>query len=342
MKVDTDNEPSATEYKSVHLFRRFKTLLAIAFISAFIVSVSLGALFFLPHKEQTSEQDAIFSIETGSPLPLIARRLETQNFISNQYIFRLGVMVFGNAGRLMAGEFSIAKQSSMYNVMQTLIKGQAVLYTVTIPEGLSNVQVFELLAASPLLDGDITRTPQEGALLPETYNFPRGTSRDALILQMEKAMQQTLDQLWGSRAANLPLNSKEEALILASIVEKETGVAAERPLVASVFINRLNRNMRLQSDPTIIYGLKKGQVLGRPIRKSEIKKPTAYNTYVIRGLPPTPIANPGRLALAATLNPEVSDYLYFVADGSGGHVFAKTLAAHNKNVENWRRIRRGQ
>ena len=155
-------------------------------------------------------------------------------------------------------------------------------------------------------------------------------------------MRQTLDQLWDNRAPNLPLQNQYEALVLASIVEKETGVATERALVASVFINRLNKNMRLQSDPTIIYGLKKGRVLGRPIRKSEIKKPTAYNTYVIRGLPPTPIANPGLHALEATLNPAKTDYLYFVADGKGGHVFAKTLSAHNKNVENWRRMRSRQ
>ncbi len=227
----------------------------------------------------------------------------------------------------------------MYRIMQVLTEGQAVLHSVTIPEGLSNIQIFNLLSYSPLLEGDITRTPSEGSLLPETYYFPRGSSRDALIMQMEKAMRQTLDQLWEKRAPNLPLKSQEEAVVLASIVEKETGIAAERSLVASVFINRLNKNMRLQSDPTIIYGLKKGEVLGRPIRKSEIKKPTAHNTYVIRGLPPTPIANPGRLALAATLNPAKTEYLYFVANGTGGHVFAKTLAAHNKNVKNWRRMR---
>ena len=339
MPGDTESVPPQTKSKSSIFLTRLKTILSAGIITAFILGVAIGALFFLPFQ---NDKDTVFTIETGSPLPLIAQRLKNEGLISNQYVFRLGVILFGNAAQLKAGEFSLSSRSSMYRIMHVLTEGQAVLHSVTIPEGLSNVQIYNLLTKSPLLNGDITRMPPEGSLLPETYYFPRGCSRDALILQMEKAMRQTLDQLWDNRAPNLPLQNQDEALVLASIVEKETGVAAERALVASVFINRLNKNMRLQSDPTIIYGLKKGQVLGRPIRKSEIKKPTAYNTYVIRGLPPTPIANPGRHALAATLNPAKTDYLYFVADGTGGHVFAKTLSAHNKNVENWRRMRSRQ
>ena len=339
MPGDTESVPPQTKSKSSIFLTRLKTILSAGIITAFILGVSIGALFFLPFQ---NDKDTVFTIETGSPLPLIAQRLKNEGLISNQYVFRLGVILFGNAAQLKAGEFSLSSRSSMYRIMRVLTEGQAVLHSVTIPEGLSNVQIYNLLAKTPLLNGDITRMPPEGSLLPETYYFPRGGSRDALILQMEKAMRQTLDQLWDNRAPNLPLQNQDEALVLASIVEKETGVAAERALVASVFINRLNKNMRLQSDPTIIYGLKKGQVLGRPIRKSEIKKPTAYNTYVIRGLPPTPIANPGLHALEATLNPAKTDYLYFVADGKGGHVFAKTLSAHNKNVENWRRMRSRQ
>jgi UPF0755 protein len=338
MPGEADSLPPQMNSKSAIFFMRLKILVSAVIITAFFMSVAIGTLFFLPLQNDMGNE-AVFGIETGSPLPLIAQRLESESFISNKYVFRFGVQLFGNAGRLKAGEFRIPTRSSMYRIMQVLTEGQAVLHSVTIPEGLSNIQIFNLLSYSPLLEGDITRTPSEGSLLPETYYFPRGSSRDALIMQMEKAMRQTLDQLWEKRAPNLPLKSQEEAVVLASIVEKETGIAAERSLVASVFINRLNKNMRLQSDPTIIYGLKKGEVLGRPIRKSEIKKPTAHNTYVIRGLPPTPIANPGRLALAATLNPAMTEYLYFVANGTGGHVFAKTLAAHNKNVKNWRRMR---
>ena len=339
MLGDTEGKPPQTKSKSAIFLTRLKTILSAGIITSFILFVAIGALFFLPFQNY---KDTVFTIETGSPLPLIAKRLKNEGLISNQYVFRLGVILFGNPAQLKAGEFSLSSRSSMYRVMHVLTEGKAVLHSVTIPEGLSNVQIHNLLANTPLLIGDITSMPPEGSLLPETYHFPRGGSRDALILQMEKAMRQTLDQLWDNRAPNLPLQNQDEALVLASIVEKETGVAAERALVASVFINRLNKNMRLQSDPTIIYGLKKGQVLGRPIRKSELKKPTAYNTYVIRGLPPTPIANPGRHALAATLNPAKTDYLYFVADGTGGHVFAKTLSAHNKNVENWRRMRSRQ
>ena len=339
MPGDTESVPPQTKSKSSIFLTRLKNILYAGIFTGFILGVAIGALFFLPFQ---NDKDTVFTIETGSPLPLIAQRLKNEGLISNQYVFRLGVILFGNAAQLKAGEFSLSSRSSMYRIMRVLTEGQAVLHSVTIPEGLSNVQIYNLLAKTPLLNGDITRMPPEGSLLPETYYFPRGGSRDALILQMEKAMRQTLDQLWDNRAPNLPLQNQYEALVLASIVEKETGVATERALVASVFINRLNKNMRLQSDPTIIYGLKKGQVLGRPIRKSEIKKPTAYNTYVIRGLPPTPIANPGLHALEATLNPAKTDYLYFVADGKGGHVFAKTLSAHNKNVENWRRMRSRQ
>ena len=339
MPGDTESVPPQTKSKSSIFLTRLKNILYAGIFTGFILGVAIGALFFLPFQ---NDKDTVFTIETGSPLPLIAQRLKNEGLISNKYVFRLGVILFGNAAQLKAGEFSLSSRSSMYRIMHVLTEGQAVLHSVTIPEGLSNVQIYNLLTKSPLLNGDITRMPPEGSLLPETYYFPRGCSRDALILQMEKAMRQTLDQLWDNRAPNLPLQNQYEALVLASIVEKETGVATERALVASVFINRLNKNMRLQSDPTIIYGLKKGQVLGRPIRKSEIKKPTAYNTYVIRGLPPTPIANPGLHALEATLNPAKTDYLYFVADGKGGHVFAKTLSAHNKNVENWRRMRSRQ
>ena len=339
MPGDTESVPPQTKSKSAIFLTRLKTILSAGIFTGFILGVAIGALFFLPFQ---NDKDTVFTIEIGSPLPLIAQRLKNEGLIFNQYVFRLGVILFGNAAQLKAGEFSLSPKSSMYRIMHVLTEGQAVLHSVTIPEGLSNVQIYNLLAKTPLLNGDITSMPPEGSLLPETYYFPRGSSRDALILQMEKAMRQTLDKLWNNRAPNLPLQNQDEALVLASIVEKETGVASERALVASVFINRLNKNMRLQSDPTIIYGLKKGQVLGRPIRKSEIQKPTAYNTYVIRGLPPTPIANPGRHALAATLNPAKTDYLYFVADGKGGHVFAKTLSAHNKNVENWRRMRSKQ
>jgi UPF0755 protein len=190
----------------------------------------------------------------------------------------------------------------------------------------------------PTLTGEVTDVPQEGSLLPETYIFNRGETRTALIKRMQDDHTRVLNELWAQRAANLPFSTKEEAVILASIVEKETGVASERPRVAAVFVNRLRKGMKLQSDPTIIYGLTKGVPLGRGIRQSELDKATPYNTYVIVGLPPTPIANPGKASLAAVMNPAQTEDLFFVADGTGGHVFAPTLAEHEKNVKNWREI----
>ncbi|MEM6650198.1 MAG: endolytic transglycosylase MltG, partial [Pseudomonadota bacterium] len=207
-------------------------------------------------------------------------------------------------------------------------------------EGLTTRQIIARLKEAPMLVGEVTIELKEGDLLPETYSYQRGDNRDSIIERMKEAHDDVLAVLWETRAEGLPLDTPEEAVILASIVEKETGIAAERPRVAGVFINRLNKGMRLQSDPTIIYGLTGGEPLGRGIRLSELRKETPYNTYVIRGLPPTPIANPGRDALAAVLNPLETNDLYFVADGTGGHVFATNLAQHNRNVAKWRRIER--
>lgn len=327
--------------KLLSIFRsRFLRLtLFLLFVSGTAVAGFTGWVFFAdgPDKNETR-----IAVSRGAPLPLIARHLEEQGHIHNRYIFRIGVMLLGKSGSLQAGEFDIPRSASMYEVMNLLHGGQVILHTLTIPEGLSVVQVVELLAQNELLTGDITHPPREGSLLPETYSFPRGESRDALLSRMQIAMQRKLADLWPERDVNLPFQTPEEAVVLASIVEKETGLAGERAEVAAVFINRLRLRMKLQSDPTIIYGLTGGKPLGRPIRLSEINGTTDYNTYVIRGLPPTPIANPGAASLAAVLQPAQSDALYFVADGTGGHVFARTLEEHNKNVRRWRRIRNRQ
>ncbi len=210
---------------------------------------------------------------------------------------------------------------------------------VTVAEGRTSWEIVELLKATAELEGEIGAVPSEGVLAPNTYFFQKGETRQDILDRMAQAQQTALDELWEGRAEDLPISTPEEALVLASIVEKETGLADERPEVAAVFINRLRRGMRLQSDPTIIYGITEGKgPLGRGIRRSEIDRKTRWNTYQIDGLPPTPIANPGRDAIAAVLNPPDSDYLYFVADGTGGHAFSKSLAEHNRNVANWRRI----
>jgi UPF0755 protein len=282
--------------------------------------------------------ETVVNLPRGTGLNRIAETLEEQGVIGNSLIFRAGVMYFGKASALKAGEYAIPSGASPQRVMEILIEGKAIVYKLTLPEGLTTAMALDLVSKHVSLQGEVTRMPAEGALLPETYIFNRGMSRDALIERMEKDHAAVIDELWEKRAPNLPISTKEEAVILASIVEKETGVAHERPRVASVFVNRLRKGMKLQSDPTIIYGLTKGVPLGRGIRQSELDKATPYNTYVINGLPPTPIANPGREAIAAVLNPAESDDLFFVADGTGGHVFASTLAEHDKNVQNWRQI----
>ncbi|MFN3724223.1 MAG: endolytic transglycosylase MltG [Paracoccaceae bacterium] len=214
-------------------------------------------------------------------------------------------------------------------------------FRVTLAEGVTSWQVVEALKRADFLTGEVAALPPEGSLAPDSYEVDKGSDRAALLARMTTAQEQILAALWASRADGLPYASPEEALIMASIVEKETGVADERPQVASVFVNRLERGMRLQTDPTVIYGVTQGQgVLGRGIRQSELRRETPYNTYVIDGLPPTPIANPGRLSIEAALNPDKTEYVFFVADGTGGHAFAVTLEEHNANVARWREIER--
>ena len=225
-------------------------------------------------------------------------------------------------------------------VLDVLRAGKAILHKLTIPEGLSTVQALERIRAHEALSGEITVQPEEGTLLPDTYLFTRGKARDAIVRQMMQAQRKLLAELWPKRKEGLPLKSPREAVILASIVEKETGVPEERRRIAAVFLNRLKKNMPLQADPTVIYGITKGRPLGRPLTKKDLRAKTPWNTYVIKGLPPTPIANPGRAAIAAVLDPLETDELYFVADGSGRHLFAADLKTHNANVRKLRKIER--
>lgn len=221
----------------------------------------------------------------------------------------------------------------------TALEDQDVRLRVTLAEGVTSWQVVEALKLAPFLAGEVAEVPPEGTLAPDSYEVARGAERAAVIAEMRERQSAIVAEIWAGRAPDLPYDTAEEALIMASIVEKETGVAAERPRVASVFVNRLEQGMKLQTDPTVIYGVTNGQgVLGRGLRQSELRKETPYNTYVIDGLPPTPIANPGRESIAAAVNPEKTDFLFFVADGTGGHAFARTLAEHNDNVEKWRAI----
>ncbi len=285
-------------------------------------------------------EDKVLTVPKGNGASSIASLLEMNGVIEDARYFKLLVRMDDVGSSLKAGEFNIPAGSSMRDVVGILQEGNAILYPFTAPEGLTSAQIMRAMGSVETLVDDNPATPAEGTLLPETYMTPRGMTRSALIEDMRQAQTDLLDELWDNRAPNLPIKSKEEVIILASVVEKETGVTSERDVVAGVFINRLRKGMRLQSDPTIIYGVSQGEPLGRGIRQSEIDRKTDWNTYQIDGLPKTPICNPGREAIAAVLNPADTEYLYFVADGTGGHVFGKTLADHNNNVKNWRRIER--
>jgi len=280
----------------------------------------------------------IIPSETG--LSGIAALLSHSGVIDSTLVFILGVRYEAATGELRAGEYAFSAHVSGRDAMDILRSGDTVARRLTIPEGLTNFQITRLLWATEGLQGNIPPLPGEGMLLPETYHFSWGDTREDVILRLHQAMRKTLREGWNPRASGLTLQNSQEALILASIVEKETAVAEERTHIAADFLNRLRHGMRLQSDPTVVYDLTDGKgALGRPLTREDLKQKTPSNTYVIDGLPPTPISNPGRLALQAVLHPAVSDDLYFVADGSGGHVFSKTLAEHNRNVARWRKIR---
>lgn len=286
-----------------------------------------------------------FLIKPNTGVSEIADQLERRGLITDARVFQAGVRAYGNAGRLKAGEYEIKAGASMHDIMEVLKSGRSVLYSLTIPEGLTVEQAFQRVAENEALTGEMPQTlPPEGSLAADTLRFTRGMSRTQVIDKMLADQQKLVEEIWSKRAEGLPLADINEFVTLASIVEKETGRGDERSRVAGVFINRLKKGMRLQSDPTILYGLfgGKGRPADRPIYQSDIEKPTPYNTYVIDGLPPTPIAIPGRAALEAVANPSQTDELYFVADGTGGHVFAKTLEEHNENVARWRTIRREQ
>ena len=320
---------------------------SLAIRSALFAAVSLvlgialgGGLAAYQYRAAGPGEESVVLFERGESVSTIAKRLQEQGAIRSGLLFRIGVRLQGKQGDLKAGEYRLPAKASMAEIADILVAGKSIQHPLTIAEGLTVAQALLVIAENELLAGEITLAPEEGRLLPETYMFTRGATRDDLIRRMGAAQEALVAELWRERADELPLMSVDEAIILASIVEKETALPEERGRIAAVFINRLNRGMRLESDPTIIYGLTGGEPLGRGLRRSELRKPTPYNTYVIDRLPPTPIANPGADSLRAVLNPPISDDLFFVADGTGGHVFAKTYAEHRQNVAKWRQLER--
>ena len=286
------------------------------------------------------QQDKTVVIPSRAGMTDIADVLQREGVIdSNRWAFIGAVFALKARSELKPGEYAFQKKASLRDVIGTIVEGKVVQHAVTLPEGLTSEQIVSRLTDNEIFSGTIREIPREGTMLPETYKFPRGTSREQVIQRMQSAQKRLVAEIWEHRNPDVPLKSPEQLVTLASIVEKETGKADERSRVAAVFVNRLQKKMKLQSDPTIIYGLVGGKgTLGRPIKRSEISQPSPYNTYTIDGLPPGPIANPGRASLEAAANPARTRDLFFVADGTGGHAFSESLDAHQKNVAKLRTI----
>lgn len=285
------------------------------------------------------EEQRTLVIKSGSSLAMAAQTMESEGVIKSADDFLTRAKILGGSEPIKAGEFEIPSGASNAQILDILQGGKAVQRLITVPEGTPSIIVYEKLMAEKLLKGEIP-VPTEGSILPDSYSFERGEQRAAVVERMQKAMKDTIAELWPKRSKASVVKTPHEAITLAAIVEKETALARERRTVAGVYGNRVRKNMMLQADPTIIYPITKGKPLGRRIRQSEIAQVNDYNTYAMVGLPKGPIANPGRLSIEAVLNPATTEALYFVADGKGGHVFANTLEEHNRNVEKWFALRR--
>jgi UPF0755 protein len=311
-----------------------------------IMMIATGAVYFYGRRTIEApgplQEDKIVNIPSRAGMTDIADVLQREGVIeNNRWAFIGAVFALKARSELKPGEYAFKEHASLRDVIGTIVEGKVVQHSVTIPEGLTSEQIVARLTDNDIFSGTVREIPREGTLLPETYKFPRGTTRDQVILRMQAAQKRVIAEIWEHRSPDLPVRSAEQLVTLASIVEKETGRADERSRVAAVFVNRLKQKIKLQSDPTIIYGLVGGKgTLGRPIKRSEITQPSPYNTYVIEGLPPGPISNPGRASLEAAANPARTRDLYFVADGTGGHAFTETYDQHQKNVAKLRAMER--
>ncbi|MFN3668646.1 MAG: endolytic transglycosylase MltG [Brevundimonas sp.] len=323
--------------------RKTAFLAATATFSLFLIAALVAAwsVFYAPGPAARGGGEAtIVTLPSGAGVSAIAANLKAAGVIRSTDMFKAAATLTGADRRLRAGEYEVPSKASLRSVLVLLVEGRVVRHFVTLPEGWSSAQAVQILENQPILTGTIDERPEEASLWPETYEVTRGESRASVIARMRRARDDNLARLWAARSPNTVVRTPEEAMILASIVEKETGVAAERPRVAAVFTNRLRLGMRLESDPTIEYGLTRGVPLRRGLRRSELDRPNPWNTYQIDGLPPTAISNPGRDAVAAVLNPPSTTDLFFVADGTGGHVFARTYDEHRANVARWRAVER--
>lgn len=321
--------------------RRRRSFLAVAAVLVTVLAAVAGVVALGPGPEARSGKATEVQLPRGAGVTGVAGTLKSAGVIRSELVFQVLARATGAARSLKAGEYAIPSRASVLEILSDLHAGRTISRSVTLPEGLTSAMIVRELQGVEWLTGEVV-APPEGTLLPETYRAERGDTRQSLLDRMRADQQALLDRLWAARRPGLPLSSPEEAVVLASIVEKETGLRDERRRVAAVFINRLRIGMRLQSDPTVIYAVSRGEPLGRGIWASELASRSPWNTYAYSGLPPTPIANPGRASLEAVLDPLETRELYFVADGTGGHVFAQTLEAHNANVGRWRAVERAR
>ena len=333
--------------------RIFLSILSYSFVIGLLAFAALTYYGWNEYtKTGTRAEDKVYFVHKGQGVSHIANGLKLEGIIKQPLLFRAAARLSGSDSKIHAGEYEISKTDSVRDILVKMANGEVYQRSITIPEGLTSWQIVQALRAQMSIDAaenaDI-KVPPEGSLLPETYHYVRGDDAQMILDRMSGAMTKTIEELWPTRDESLAVLSKAEAVILASIVEKETGVASERDMVAGVFHNRLKIGMALQTDPTVIYALTKGKIedkgqgpLGRRLLRKDLQVDSPYNTYKNPGLPPGPIANPGRASIEAVLKPAKHDYLYFVADGSGGHAFARTLAEHNANVAKWRKIRKAQ
>lgn len=327
----------------------FLSVLSLTLIGVAVMAALGGWATYQYLRPGPATEEKLVLIDRGAGVSGIASKLDETGVIDQPLIFKIAARLSGQASSLKAGEYAFPGHVPMKTALQMMADGDVYDRKFTIPEGLTSYQIVGLLNKVDDLEGDTAGIPPEGSLLPETYHFITGDTKVGKIDEMRAAMTKTIDELWETRAPDLPFNTKEEAITLASIIEKETGLAEERKRVAGVFVNRLKQGIALQTDPTVIYAITKGKMddkgkgpLGRRLLSKDLQIDSPYNTYKYPGLPPGPIANPGRASIEAALNPEENEYIYFVADGSGGHIFAKTLKEHNENVAKWRKIRRAQ
>lgn len=309
-----------------------------------VICLSGGSVFSfysLLYEQNDVAESTVILVEKGENLNQIARRLKKDNLLNSIAVFKVAARLSGKSTQLKAGEYRIPARASAKEILDILVSGQTVVRRVTVPEGKTSRQIFDLLMQTPGLFGELPEPPPNGALLPETYVFSYGLPRKVILERMLAGMNKTIEELWPLRDPDLPYTTKEEALVLASIVEKETSIPAERPRIAGVFVNRLRKGMRLQTDPTVIYAVTNGTMeLNRRLTHKDLRTDHPFNTYVNKGLPPAPICNPGRDSIQAVLQPQKTNEIYFVADGTGGHVFSRTFEEHKNNIANWKRARR--